>query len=99
MSLREDEQQRSRRAQHKHKKQLKLRIETKQEREERLEKAASERRQLRQRLAEDDDAVWTFKEWCALNGLRASRPPHPQERQRADRDPAHGKTHRYQPSQ
>lgn len=46
---------------------LSKRTETKQQRAERLEKAAAERRQLRQRLAEDDDAVWTFKEWCALN--------------------------------
>ena len=44
------------------------RIESEQEREERLERAAAERRHLRQRLAEDDDAVFTFKEWCALNG-------------------------------
>ena len=43
--------------------------ETKQQREERLEKGRAERRQLRQRLVEDDDAVLTFKEWCALNGV------------------------------
>jgi hypothetical protein len=43
------------------------RIETKQQREQRLEQAAAERRQLRQRLVEDDDAVLTFKEWCGLN--------------------------------
>jgi hypothetical protein len=43
--------------------------ETKQQRNERLAKAAAERLRLRQRLAEDDDAVFTFKEWCALNGL------------------------------
>ena len=43
--------------------------ETKQQREVRLGKARAERRQLRQRLAADDDAVLTFKEWCALNSV------------------------------
>ena len=45
------------------------RTETKQQREERLATGRAERRQLRQRLAEDDDAVLTFKEWCALNSV------------------------------
>jgi hypothetical protein len=65
MTLRENELRRSRRARRSPSK----RIETEQEREERLEKAAAERQQLRQRLAEDDDAVLTFKEWCFINSL------------------------------
>jgi hypothetical protein len=76
MSLLEIEQRRSRRAQRKHgkavkrkKRQSALQIETEQQREERLAKGRAERRQLRQRLAEDDDAVLTFKEWCALNSV------------------------------
>jgi hypothetical protein len=60
------EQRRSRRTQRKQHKQHKRRTETEQQREERLEKGRAERRQLRQRLIEDDDAVLTFKEWCAL---------------------------------
>jgi hypothetical protein len=44
------------------------RTETKRQREERLSKGRAERQQLRQRLVEDDDAVWTFREWCAVNG-------------------------------
>jgi hypothetical protein len=74
MSHLESEQRRSRRAQRKHgkavkrkKRQSALQTETEQQREERLAKGRAERRQLRQRLAEDDDAVLTFKEWCALN--------------------------------
>ena len=43
--------------------------ETKQQRAQRLAKAKPERLRLRQRLATDDDAVWTFKEWCAVNGI------------------------------
>jgi hypothetical protein len=43
--------------------------ERKKEREERLENRRAERQALRQRLAEDDDAVLTFKEWCGLNGV------------------------------
>ena len=63
MSLREDEpSHRARRSPNK-------RTETKQQRKERLAKARTARQQLRQRLAEDDDAVLTFKEWCAVNGL------------------------------
>jgi hypothetical protein len=42
--------------------------ETKRQREQRLKKARVKQRQLRQRLVEDDDAVLSFKEWCALNG-------------------------------
>jgi hypothetical protein len=64
MTLREDELSRSRRARRSPSK----RTETKQQREERLAKGRAERLALRQRLAEDDDAVLTFKEWCALNG-------------------------------
>src|SRR5262245_34436921 len=58
MSLVEREQQRSPKT-----------SETKAERKRRLAKAKAERWQLRQRLAEDDDAVLTFKEWAALNGV------------------------------
>ena len=36
--------------------------------QQRLKKGRAKKRQLRQRLVEDDDAVLTFKEWCALNG-------------------------------
>ena len=43
--------------------------ETEQQRENRLRSTRAQKRQLRQRLVEDDDAVLTFKEWCALNGL------------------------------
>ena len=39
------------------------------QREQRLEKSRAERRQLRHRLVEDDDAVFTFKEWCRLNSI------------------------------
>ena len=65
MSLRETELSRSQRARRSPSK----RTETKQQREERLATGRAERRQLRQRLAEDDDAVLTFKEWCALNSV------------------------------
>jgi hypothetical protein len=65
MTLRENELQRSRALRKRHSKQT----ETEQQREERLAKGRAARRQLRQRLAEDDDAVLTFKEWCALNGV------------------------------
>ena len=58
-------QQRSRRA----RRSLSKRIETKQQRAERLDKSRAERQRLRQSFVEDDDAVLTFKEWCALNGL------------------------------
>jgi hypothetical protein len=43
--------------------------ETKDQRKKRLRKEKAERLQLRQRLAEDDDAVWSFAEWCALTGV------------------------------
>ena len=42
--------------------------ETKQQREQRLKKGRAKKLQLRQRLVDDDDAVLTFNEWCALNG-------------------------------
>jgi hypothetical protein len=64
MSLRESERARSQRAARSPTKQT----ETKRQREERLRKARAKQRQLRQRLVEDDDAVLSFKEWCALNG-------------------------------
>jgi hypothetical protein len=63
MTLLEIEQRRSRRAQRSHSK------ETKRQREQRLKQAKAKRLRLRQRLAEDDDAVLTFKEWCALNAF------------------------------
>jgi hypothetical protein len=65
MSLREPEQSRSQRAA---RSPAKL-TETKQQREQRLRNTRAEKRQLRQRLVEDNDAVLTFKEWCALNSL------------------------------
>jgi hypothetical protein len=43
--------------------------ETKKQREARLKKARAAQKQLRQRLAEDDDAVLTLVEWAALNGI------------------------------
>jgi len=43
--------------------------ETKAARNQRLAKAHTEQLRLRQRLLEDDDAVLTFKEWCALNAI------------------------------
>jgi hypothetical protein len=43
--------------------------ETKQQRARRLKKGRAKKLQLRQRLVEDDDAVLTFDEWCALNGF------------------------------
>ena len=61
MSLRESE--RSRRAAH-----SPAKTETKQQRAQRLKKGRAKKLQLRQRLVDDDDAVLTFKEWCALNG-------------------------------
>src|SRR5262245_42516159 len=66
MSLRESaELSRSRRARRSHRKQT----ERKADREQRLAQARAERLQLRQRFADDDDAVLTFKEWCALNSI------------------------------
>src|SRR5947208_1725746 len=47
---------------------LKLK-ETKAQRKRRLAKAKAERLRLRQRLAEDDDSVWTFREWCSVVGV------------------------------
>jgi hypothetical protein len=67
MSLRESELGRSHRAARRSHRQT----ETKAEREQRLAQAKAERLRLRQRLAEDADCVWTFKEWCALNSLSA----------------------------
>jgi hypothetical protein len=65
MSLREGEQApRARR-----RKQPKTAAETRAERNQRLALARAEQLRLRQRLLEDDDAVWTFKEWCAVNGI------------------------------
>jgi hypothetical protein len=64
MSLRESEVSRRRRAQRSPIKQT----ETKQQREQRLKNTRADQRQLRQWLVEDDDAVLTFKEWCALSG-------------------------------
>ena len=64
MSLRESELSRSQRAARSPAKPT----ETKQQREQRLKKGRAKKLQLRQRLVEDDDAVLTFKEWCALNG-------------------------------
>jgi hypothetical protein len=43
--------------------------ETKAQRKKRLAKAKVERQHLRQWLAEDPDAVFTFKEWCVVNGF------------------------------
>jgi hypothetical protein len=43
--------------------------ETKAQRKRRLAKVHAERVRLRQRLATDDDAVLTFKEWCAVDGF------------------------------
>jgi len=43
--------------------------ETKAERNQRLALARAEQLRLRQHLLEDVDAVWTFKEWCAVNGI------------------------------
>ena len=64
MSLRESERLRPRRAQ----RSSANPTETKPQREQRLKKARAKQRQLRQRLVEDDDAVLSFREWCALNG-------------------------------
>jgi len=61
MSLRESE--RSRRAAH-----CPAKTETKRQRAQRLTKGRAKKLQLRQRLVDDDDAVLSFKEWCALNG-------------------------------
>jgi hypothetical protein len=50
--------------------------ETKQQREKRLKKGRAKKLELRERLlAEDDDAVLTFSEWCSLSGfsLRVGR--------------------------
>jgi hypothetical protein len=54
--------------------------ETKQQRDKRLRAARAkwkrqapkrkrDQRELRDRLAQDDDAVLTFREWCTLNGF------------------------------
>jgi hypothetical protein len=43
--------------------------ETKAQRKRRLAKAKAERLRLRQRLAEDPDALFTFVEWCAVNSF------------------------------
>jgi hypothetical protein len=44
--------------------------ETKKEREKRLARFRAERKALRENLlANDDDAVWSFAEWCSLNGF------------------------------
>ena len=43
--------------------------ETKKQRDQRLKNTHAERRQLRQQLVEDDDAVLSFKQWCAINGI------------------------------
>ena len=64
MSLRESERSRSQRVARSPNKPT----ETKQQRKQRLKKARAEKLQLRQRLVDDDDAVLSFKEWCALNG-------------------------------
>ena len=61
MTLREGEQPRAARPSRKQ-------TETKRQRAQRLKKARAKKLQLRQRLVDDDDAVLTFKEWCALNG-------------------------------
>jgi len=47
----------------------KKKIETKAQRRRRLKKERAARQRLRQRLAEDDDALFTFREWCAVNGF------------------------------
>ena len=66
MSLREGElAQRTRRS----RKPTKAPTETKAERKARLALAHAEQLRLRQRLLRDEDAVWTFKEWCAVNGI------------------------------
>jgi hypothetical protein len=44
-------------------------VETNAQRKKRLREAEAKRQQLRQRFAQDDDAVLTFREWCALNGF------------------------------
>jgi hypothetical protein len=43
--------------------------ETKAQRNRRLAKAKAERLRLRERLAEDPDAVFSFREWCAVNSF------------------------------
>ena len=69
MSLRDSEVSRSRLA----KRPLAKPTESKQQRERRLKQCRAKKQELRQRLVEDDDAVLTFKEWCALNGLLAAQ--------------------------
>ena len=32
-------------------------------------KQTETKQQRAQRLATDNDAIWTFKEWCAVNGI------------------------------
>ena len=64
MDIRESERSRSQRSARSPTKQT----ETKQQRKERLKNTRAERTQLRLRLVEDDDAVLTFREWCALSG-------------------------------
>lgn len=46
-----------------------VKTETKQAREARLKKARAKKHELRERLVEDDDAVLTVAEWCALSGF------------------------------
>ena len=46
-----------------------VKTETKQQREARLKKQHAAKQELRHRLVEDDDAVLTFNEWCALAGF------------------------------
>jgi hypothetical protein len=65
MTLRESELSRSERARRSPHK----RTETEAQREQRLAEERAERKRLRARWAEDDDAVLTVKEWAALNGI------------------------------
>ena len=68
MTLREDElAQRARRS--RKPTQPKTPAETKAERKARLDLAHAEQLRLRAKWAADDDAVLTFKEWCALNAI------------------------------
>jgi hypothetical protein len=48
---------------------LKKPAETKAQRKKRLAKDKAQRQALRAQFATDDDAVLTFREWCALNGF------------------------------
>jgi hypothetical protein len=47
----------------------KKRIETAAKRKKRIAKDRAARKDLRARLAEDPDAVFTFKEWCGVNSF------------------------------